>query len=90
MFYFQSRVPVNARRYVYCVGLREGNAQDYQFLFQQYQTSENAADMVVILRALGCTRDTESLNQYVIFINLIFGFTITFQSSVAIRSVFLS
>ncbi|KAL0882639.1 hypothetical protein ABMA27_001074 [Loxostege sticticalis] len=57
-------VPVNARRYVYCVGLREGNAQDYQFLFQQYQTSENAADMVVILRALGCTRDTESLNHY--------------------------
>ncbi|CAB3260810.1 unnamed protein product [Arctia plantaginis] len=57
-------VPVNYRRYVYCVGLREGDASDYDYLFNQYETSENAADMVVILRALGCTKDEASFNHY--------------------------
>ncbi|XP_075971879.1 membrane alanyl aminopeptidase-like [Anticarsia gemmatalis] len=57
-------VPVNARRYVYCIGLREGNAADYTFLFNQYESSENTADMVVILRALACTRDETSLNHF--------------------------
>nr|AAL26894.1 aminopeptidase N3 [Lymantria dispar] len=57
-------VPVNLRRYVYCVGLREGNASDYQFLFSKYEESENTADMVVILRALACTRDEASINDY--------------------------
>ncbi|RVE53190.1 hypothetical protein evm_002023 [Chilo suppressalis] len=57
-------VPVNQRRYVYCVGLREGDSSDYDFLMQQYMTSENAADMVVILRALACTKNTTSLNHY--------------------------
>ncbi|CAG9795002.1 unnamed protein product [Diatraea saccharalis] len=56
-------VPVNQRRYVYCVGLREGDNTDYEFLMQQYMTSENAADMVVILRALACTRTNTSLIQ---------------------------
>lgn len=58
-----SRVPKNARRYVYCTGLRYGNNEDYNFLFDKYSTSENAADMVVMLRALGCTRDNSSLTQ---------------------------
>ncbi|XP_063377461.1 membrane alanyl aminopeptidase-like [Cydia fagiglandana] len=59
-----SLVPVNARRYVYCVGLRHGDATDYNFLFDQYETSENAADMIVILRALGCTKDENRLQHY--------------------------
>ncbi|CAB3239517.1 unnamed protein product [Arctia plantaginis] len=57
-------IPVNYRRYVYCVGLREGDATDYDYLFNQYETSENAADMVVILRALGCTKHEASFNHY--------------------------
>ncbi|XP_052753554.1 membrane alanyl aminopeptidase-like [Galleria mellonella] len=57
-------VPPNLRRYVYCVGLREGNAADYNFLLNLYNTAENTADMVVILRALACTRDENSLRSY--------------------------
>ncbi|CAH2105879.1 unnamed protein product [Euphydryas editha] len=57
-------VPKNARRYVYCTGLRHGNDEDYQFLFQQYMNSENTADMVVMLRALACTRSNVSLTHY--------------------------
>nr|XP_026484265.1 uncharacterized protein LOC113392185 [Vanessa tameamea] len=59
-------VPKNARRYVYCTGLRYGNASDYQFLFQKYNTSENTADMVVMLRTLACTRDNASLSHYLV------------------------
>ncbi|XP_068631129.1 membrane alanyl aminopeptidase-like [Battus philenor] len=57
-------VPVNARRYVYCSGLRSGDASDYNFLFNKYNTSENAADMVVMLRTLACTRDRASIEHY--------------------------
>lgn len=56
---------------MYCVGLREGDASDYNYLFNQYENSENAADMVVILRALGCTKDEASFNQYVFCKNFI-------------------
>nr|ADZ05468.1 aminopeptidase N4 [Cnaphalocrocis medinalis] len=57
-------VPVNARRYVYCTGIREGDASDFEFLLNQYETSENTADMVVMLRALACTKDEPSLQKY--------------------------
>ncbi|GBP46441.1 Membrane alanyl aminopeptidase [Eumeta japonica] len=60
----QSRVPVNLRRYVFCIGLREGGYADYQFLWQQYTASENTADMVVILRALACTKNQTSIVDY--------------------------
>lgn len=57
------RVPKNARRYVYCLGLRNGTAEDYTFLYGIYNTSQNAADMVVILRTLACTKHEESIAQ---------------------------
>ncbi|CAH0605716.1 unnamed protein product [Chrysodeixis includens] len=57
-------VPKNLRRYVYCTGLREGNATDYDFLLGKYNTAENTADMVVILRALACTRDQTKVVHY--------------------------
>ncbi|XP_041970736.1 uncharacterized protein LOC121727124 [Aricia agestis] len=57
-------VPVNARRYVYCTGIRNGDAADYNWLWQRYNTSENTADMVVILRTLACTKDESLLRHY--------------------------
>ncbi|XP_052740777.1 membrane alanyl aminopeptidase-like [Bicyclus anynana] len=57
-------VPKNARRYVYCTGLRQGDASDYNFLFERYNTSQNTADMVVMLRTLACTKDEASLRHY--------------------------
>ncbi|XP_059049754.1 membrane alanyl aminopeptidase-like [Achroia grisella] len=59
-------VPVNLRRYVYCVGLRQGNASDYNFLLEKYNTAVNTADMVVILRALACTKVEASLQNYLL------------------------
>ncbi|CAG9559615.1 unnamed protein product [Danaus chrysippus] len=57
-------VPKNARRYVYCTGLREGNAEDFEFLFNRYNNSEHASDMVVMLRTLACTKHQASLRTY--------------------------
>ncbi|XP_022825014.1 membrane alanyl aminopeptidase-like [Spodoptera litura] len=57
-------VPVNLRRHVYCTGLREGDRSDYDFLFNAYNSSENAADMVIMLRALACTKDLDALGHY--------------------------
>ncbi|CAH0703044.1 unnamed protein product [Spodoptera exigua] len=57
-------VPVNLRRHVYCTGLREGDRSDYDLLFNTYNSSQNTADMVVMLRALACTKDQEALTHY--------------------------
>nr|QBI71859.1 aminopeptidase N4b [Plutella xylostella] len=57
-------VPPNLRAHVYCVGLREGNRADYDFLWQRYNTSENAVDMVLMLGALPCTRDQTAVHHY--------------------------
>ncbi|VVD01641.1 unnamed protein product [Leptidea sinapis] len=54
----------NKPRYVYCTGLREGNITDFNFLFQKYNTSENTADMVVMLRTLACTKDQSAIKEY--------------------------
>lgn len=54
---------MNLRRYVYCVGIREGDQTDYDFLYAKYNTSENTADMVVMLRALACTKNETLLNE---------------------------
>nr|QBI71858.1 aminopeptidase N4a [Plutella xylostella] len=54
----------NLRRHVYCVGVREGDRTDYDFLWQRYNSSQNTADMVVMLRALGCTKDEATLQHY--------------------------
>lgn len=59
------RVSVNLRRHVYCVGLREGDYSDYEFLWGRYTASENTADMVVMLRALACSRDQTAVAEYV-------------------------
>ncbi|KAJ8733130.1 hypothetical protein PYW08_001428 [Mythimna loreyi] len=61
-----NEVPVNQRRYVYCVGLREGNNTDYELLFRRYNSSQNTADMVVMLRALACTKNQTSLEHYLV------------------------
>ncbi|XP_043289822.1 uncharacterized protein [Venturia canescens] len=54
----------NARSAVYCEAIKHGLDDDWQFLFNEYKKSEFSSEKVIILRALGCSRNTSTLNSY--------------------------
>ncbi|KAG4070580.1 hypothetical protein HA402_011967 [Bradysia odoriphaga] len=57
-------VPPNVRPVVYCTAITEGNETTWNFLWERFLTENVAAEQVVILTALGCTKDEELLKGY--------------------------
>ncbi|XP_048007614.1 membrane alanyl aminopeptidase-like [Leguminivora glycinivorella] len=53
----------NLRRHVFCEGLRAGNYEDWNFLYQRRINSNNQGDSVAMLRALGCTKDEGAVKE---------------------------
>lgn len=54
---FDCRVPVNVRPVVYCTAITEGNVTTWNFMWNRFLTENVAAEQVVILAALGCTKN---------------------------------
>ncbi|XP_072939870.1 putative aminopeptidase-2 [Epargyreus clarus] len=54
----------NLRRHVFCEGLRHGGFEEWQFLYQRRMNSNNQADQVAMLRALGCTTTERAVTAY--------------------------
>ncbi|KAL4706796.1 hypothetical protein ACJJTC_018177 [Scirpophaga incertulas] len=57
-------VPVNIGPWVYCNGLREGNPNYYNFLYNRYFYHPVNTEQVRIIGLLGCTTDESSLLRY--------------------------
>ncbi|RVE53192.1 hypothetical protein evm_002025 [Chilo suppressalis] len=60
----QTHVPANMRPWVYCVGLREGGAADFEYFWNQYLIEDLASEQVVMIQAAGCTTDKNSLEEF--------------------------
>ncbi|GBP46438.1 Membrane alanyl aminopeptidase [Eumeta japonica] len=54
----------NLRRHVFCTGLQESGYPEWQRLYQRRMNSNNQADEVAMLRALGCTSDPDAVQAY--------------------------
>nr|XP_021192755.2 membrane alanyl aminopeptidase [Helicoverpa armigera] len=54
----------NLRRHVFCEGLRAGGLDEWQFLYNRRQASNNQGDEVAMLRSLGCTSNTAAGQAY--------------------------
>ena len=48
---------------MYCSALINGKDDDWDFLWEQYKETDVATDQVLILAALGCTRNADLLNR---------------------------
>ncbi|KAG6458913.1 hypothetical protein O3G_MSEX011120 [Manduca sexta] len=59
-----ARVNPNLRRHVFCTGLRKGGYEDWRFLYERRRNSNNQADDLAMLRALGCTTDNRARQEY--------------------------
>ncbi|KAM3967233.1 membrane alanyl aminopeptidase-like [Aphomia sociella] len=54
----------NIRRHVFCTGLRQGDYSDWSNMRTRRLNSNNQADEVVMLRALGCTSDETAVREH--------------------------
>ncbi|KAM3967324.1 aminopeptidase N [Aphomia sociella] len=57
-------IPANMRPWVYCTGLREGNAEDFDYFWNRYLTEDLASEKAVMLETAGCTTDQASLEKF--------------------------
>ncbi|KAJ6634675.1 Phosphatidylinositol 3-kinase catalytic subunit type 3 [Pseudolycoriella hygida] len=62
------KIAANIRPTVYCTGIAEGSATEWNFLWKQFIQENVATEKMVILRALGCTTDRNLLQQYLAYI----------------------
>ncbi|KAH9643219.1 hypothetical protein HF086_012881 [Spodoptera exigua] len=62
--WLRNSVNPNLRRHTFCEGLRAGDFEDWSFIFKRRQESNNQADEVAMLRALGCTKNDQARNEY--------------------------
>ncbi|CAH4038205.1 unnamed protein product [Pieris brassicae] len=58
------RIYPNMRPWVYCNGLRQGTAEDFTFFWNKYLNEQLATEVVVMLTAAGCTKDTTGLETF--------------------------
>lgn len=56
--YFYWSVPADLRPVVYCSVITQGNEEDWKFFWEKFKAENVAAETVVILNALGCTKSS--------------------------------
>ncbi|KAM3967291.1 membrane alanyl aminopeptidase [Aphomia sociella] len=59
-------VPASLRSLVYCNGLRHGNGDDFDFLWNRMLTTNLANEERTIIEILGCTSDKDKLKSYLL------------------------
>lgn len=64
MFSSKNRIPKDLRRLVYCYGVKEGGEKEWNFLWEQYKKANLASEKNLLMRALGCTRNSWLLKEY--------------------------
>jgi len=53
----------NERTTAYCIAIRHGTSEDWEFLWKEYLNSNYVTDQEVILNALGCSQNTTILEK---------------------------
>lgn len=65
MFFFLSlRIHPNLRGEVVCVAIQWGTEKDWQWVWDQFQSSSLASEKEYLMRGLGCSREPWILNRY--------------------------
>lgn len=57
-------IPTDLRSVVYCVGIKTGGQDAWEFLWERYKKSNVGNEQNVILSSLGCSREVWILNRY--------------------------
>lgn len=57
-------IPKNMRRDAFCLGVRYGHEQEWNFLWDRYRNSNVAGEKADLLYAMGCTRERWLIARY--------------------------
>ncbi|CAF3216242.1 unnamed protein product [Rotaria sp. Silwood2] len=64
----QNRIPTSLRSIVYCIAIREGSHEEFQFLWNRLEHEQLATETISLLYGLSCTKDRSEtvwfLNQH--------------------------
>lgn len=60
----KSSVPADVRSVVYCTAIAQGNQTVWDLFWSRFRTSNLASEQVLILNALGCTKNNATLVGY--------------------------
>ncbi|XP_052090870.1 uncharacterized protein LOC127727793 [Mytilus californianus] len=61
------RIDPDLKSTVYCTGVAEGGEEAWDFLYQQYKTTNVAAEKSRVLTALACTKETYLISRYLTY-----------------------
>nr|XP_034185421.1 putative aminopeptidase-2 [Osmia lignaria] len=61
-----STIKPNQRSVAYCMGVKYGSKDDWEFLWNQYFNSNSANDQITLLQALGCSNNSTILEIYLL------------------------
>nr|AGT95896.1 aminopeptidase N [Aedes aegypti] len=56
-----NKVHPDLRQVVYCEGIRQGTDEHFDFLWEQYMSTNMATEQILILQGLGCAQDREQI-----------------------------
>ena len=59
------RIDQDLKSTVYCTGISDGGEEEWDFLYQQYKSSNVAAEKSRVLTALACTKEVFLLSRLV-------------------------
>lgn len=60
------KVPPNLHNVVYCTGLKHGGKTEWDFLWKKYLDSHLSSEAIILLNALGCSKDPDILRRLVV------------------------
>lgn len=69
LFNIPNRISVNLAPIVYCSVIEFGSKTEWKYLWRKFKTTNDAAERVIILNALGCTNEIDLIK--VVFIGLL-------------------
>lgn len=72
MMYFTyiRRVSANLKSFVYCVGIRVGDDNDWHTVWNRFLRTDLHTEQELLLNALGCTKNPQLIDKWVLRIKL--------------------
>ncbi|KAB7497104.1 Aminopeptidase N [Armadillidium nasatum] len=59
-----SKISPNFKKFVFCIAIREGGFDEWKFSWDRYEKSNDGAEKNLLLNALGCSKKSWILNEY--------------------------
>lgn len=64
--YIYSTIPANLKSFVYCVGIRVGDDNDWHTVWDRFLRTDLHAEQELLLNALGCIKTPHLIDRWIL------------------------